>query len=266
MFLRALLRDVEAALRHDPAAQSQLEVLLAYPGVHALALHRVSHLLWGRGFRIAARLSSHYTRFLTGVEIHPGATIAEGVFIDHGMGVVIGETAVIEEGCLIFKGVVLGGTSLERRVRHPHLHRNVVVGSNACVLGAIQVGEGARIGSGSVVIKDVPPGATVVGVPGRIVREKNRAVIDELDHARLPDPVAEIMRSLAHHQEAMAERLARMEEKLKIPVHREGRLGADLRIETDLLSDSTVSPAEEPADEEEDDEQTDPRHRAGSIF
>ncbi len=261
---RALRRNIEAALRHDPAAQSQWEVLLAYPGVHALALHRVSHALWQRGLRLSARLSSHYNRWLTGVEIHPGASIADGVFIDHGMGVVIGETAVIEEGCIIYKGVVLGGTSLERRVRHPHLHRNVVVGSNACVLGAIRVGEGARIGSASVVIKDVPPGATVVGVPGRIVREKNKAVVDELDHAHLPDPVAEIMRSLAHHQEAMADRLALLEEKLKLPVHRESRLGAELPIETDLLSDSTVPSAEE--QEDEDDDLTDPRRRAGSIF
>ncbi|MGQ0503775.1 MAG: serine O-acetyltransferase [Myxococcaceae bacterium] len=255
---RALLRNVEAALRHDPAARSKLEVLLAYPGVHALALHRVSHLLWVRNYRLAARLSSHYTRWLTGVEIHPGATIADGVFIDHGMGVVIGETAVIEEGCIIYKGVVLGGTSLERRVRHPHLHRNVIVGSNACVLGAIHVGEGARIGSASVVIKDVPPGATVVGVPGRIVREKHPAISDELDHAHLPDPVAEIMRSLAHHQEAMADRLARLEEKLKLPVKRETPLEEELAIETDLLNDGP--------DGDGDPNQQDPRRRAGSIF
>ncbi|MFZ5472267.1 MAG: serine O-acetyltransferase [Myxococcota bacterium] len=234
--LRALIQDIEAAIRHDPAARSKLEVLLAYPGVHALALHRVAHALWNRGHPLAARLFSHYNRFTTGVEIHPGARIADGVFIDHGMGVVIGETAVIEEGCIIYKGVVLGGTSLARRTRHPHLHPNVIVGSNACVLGAIHVGEGARIGSSSVVIKDVPPGATVVGVPGRIVREQKRNFADELDHASLPDPVADVMRSFAAQQEALIERLARLEEKLKTP-------GED-------VSDAAA----------------DPHKRAGSIF
>jgi serine O-acetyltransferase len=254
-----LFRDIDAALRHDPAARSKLEVMLAYPGVHALFLHRVAHLLWKRNRRLTARLFSHYTRFLTGVEIHPGAQIGDGVFIDHGMGVVVGETAVIEEGCIIFKGVVLGGTSLERRVRHPHLHRNVVVGSNACVLGAIDVGEGARIGSSSVVIKDVPPGATVVGVPGRIVREKNHRFVDELDHASLPDPVADLMRTLAHHQEAMADRLARLEEKLQLPVRRDPRFTRNL--ERELLGD--VQPTEE---EDEEPSEVDARKRAGSIF
>lgn len=241
--LRALFRDVEAALRHDPAARTQYEILLAYPGVHALVLHRASHGLWSRGFRLSARLLSHYNRFLTGVEIHPGATIAEGVFIDHGMGVVIGETAVVEEGCIIYKGVVLGGTSLEKKVRHPHLHRNVVVGSNACVLGALQVGEGARIGSGSVVIRDVPAGATVVGVPGRIVRDKPRAT-ETLDHAGLPDPVADVMRALAAQQEALLDRLAHLEEKL------------------------SVSPpkARRDAKEADEDSEASARKAAGSIF
>jgi serine O-acetyltransferase len=254
-----LFKDLEAALRHDPAARSKLEVLLAYPGVHALFLHRVAHLLWRRERRLVARLFSHYSRFLTGVEIHPGAQIADGVFIDHGMGVVIGETAVVEEGCIIFKGVVLGGTSLERRLRHPHLHRNVVVGSNACVLGAIDIGEGARIGSSSVVIKDVPPGATVVGVPGRIVREKHHRFVDELDHATLPDPVADLMRTLAQHQEAMADRLARLEEKLKVPVRRDPRFSREL--EEELLGDVESGEEDEkaPAD-------LDARKRAGSIF
>ncbi|MBI3181167.1 MAG: serine O-acetyltransferase [Myxococcales bacterium] len=251
--LRSLLADLEAAVAHDPAARSKLEVLLAYPGLHALTLHRVSHQLWNRGFKLAARLFSHYNRFLTGVEIHPGATIADGVFIDHGMGVVIGETAVLEEGCIIYKGVVLGGTSLERKVRHPHLGRNVIVGSNACVLGAIQVGDGARIGSASVVIKDVPPGATVVGVPGRIVREKRRNFSEELDHASLPDPVADVMRALASQQEALIERLARLEEKLKIPSPHKGSKAGGLG--RDLLSK-----------EDEDSAEQDPRKRAGSIF
>lgn len=244
--VRALWRDVEEALRHDPAARTKLEVLLAYPGVHALFLHRVAHLMWRRGFRLSARLLSHANRFGTGVEIHPGATIADGVFIDHGMGVVIGETAVIDEGCIIYKGVVLGGTTLERRIRHPHLHRNVIVGSNACVLGAIDIGEGARIGSASVVIKDVPAGATVVGVPGRIVTDR-RPVADELDHAALPDPVADLMRELAAQQEMLADRLALLE----------GR----------LMRKKAKNPPAEPASEESEDAiGEDPRKRAGRIF
>jgi serine O-acetyltransferase len=253
--LRSLFRDIDAALRHDPAARSKLEVILAYPGLHALFLHRIAHLLWVRDRKLAARLFSHYSRFVTGVEIHPGATISDGVFIDHGMGVVIGETAVVEEGCIIFQGVVLGGTSFERKVRHPHLHKNVVVGSNACVLGAIEVGEGARIGSSSVVIKDVPPGATVVGVPGRVVREKNHRFVEELDHASLPDPVTDLMRTLAQHQEALADRLARLEEKLSVPVKRDPRFSTK-KLENELLGDV----------EDSDDEPTDPRKRAGTIF
>jgi serine O-acetyltransferase len=252
--LRSLFRDLDAAVRHDPAARSKLEVLLAYPGLHALFLHRIANRMWRADRKLAARVFSHYARFATGVEIHPAATIADGVFIDHGMGVVIGETAVVEEGCIIFQGVVLGGTSLERKVRHPHLHRNVVVGSNACVLGAIDVGEGARIGSSSVVIKDVPPGATVVGVPGRIVREKNHRFVDELDHATLPDPVTDLMRTLAQHQEALADRLARLEEKLQVPARRDPRFSKEL--EDELLGD-----ADEPAEDSGD-----ARKRAGSIF
>ena len=234
--VRALWRDIQAALQHDPAARSQLEVMLAYPGVHALFLHRVAHNLWNRDLRLAARLLSHVNRFGTGVEIHPGAQIADGVFIDHGMGVVIGETAIVEEGCILYKGVVLGGTSLERRIRHPHLGKNVIVGSNACVLGAIKIGDHARIGSGSVVIADVPEGSTVVGVPGRVV--KTKGPIDNLDHASLPDPVQDVLRSLAHQQEMLIERLARLERKYR-----------------------NVDEAEALETREDD-----PRHRAGRIF
>ncbi len=164
--LKTLRADVAAALQNDPAARSTADVLLTYPGLHALLLHRAAHRLWLSGFKLAARGLAHQARFLTGVEIHPAAHIADGVFIDHGMGVVIGETAVIEEGCILSRAWCSVARSLERRVRHPHLKPRVIVGSNACVLGAITVGEGARIGSGSVVISDVPANATVVGVPG----------------------------------------------------------------------------------------------------
>ncbi|MBX5484350.1 MAG: serine O-acetyltransferase [Myxococcaceae bacterium] len=251
--IRALWRDLHAALAHDPAARSRLEVLLAYPGVHALFLHRIAHQLWNRDFKLAARLLSHVNRFGTGVEIHPGARIADGVFIDHGMGVVIGETAVVEEGCIIYKGVVLGGTTLEKRIRHPHLHRNVIVGSNACVLGAISVGEGARIGSASVVIKDVPAGATVVGVPGRIVTDR-RPLTDELDHAALPDPVADVLRSLAAQQETLAERLAALEEQLRS------------RARSQPKGTARHAAKNAVAEGEDEPEEHDARKRAGRIF
>src|SRR5262245_54657067 len=140
----AFRRDVAAALERDPAARSRLEVVLCYPGVHALAFHRLAHRLWGAGWLVTARVVSHVSRFVTGIEIHPGARIGQGVFIDHGMGVVIGETAEVGEGCILYKGVVLGGTSMERTVRHPQLGPHVVVGSNACILGGIEIGEGAR--------------------------------------------------------------------------------------------------------------------------
>ena len=190
-----LRSDLRAAMTQDPAARSALEVALAYPGIHAVWLHRAAHALWTRGFVLTPRLLSHANRFLTGIEIHPGAKLGRGVFIDHGMGVVIGETAEVGEGCVIYKGVVLGGVSQARVRRHPRLGANVVVGSNACVLGAIEIGAGARVGSGSVVIRDVPAGATVVGVPGRIVTSKRE--LAEPAHADLPDPVAEALAELA---------------------------------------------------------------------
>jgi len=207
-------RDVEAVVEHDPAARTRLEVVLTYPGVHALWLHRGAHTLWRHDRKLVARMLSQMNRFVTGIEIHPGAEIGQGVFIDHGMGVVIGETAKVGDGCILYKGVVLGGTSNEHAVRHPQLGKRVVVGSNACILGAIAIGDGARIGSGSVVIRPVPEGATVVGVPGRVVpmRGDRRALFDAtLDHASLPDPVTEMVRSLRDENDRLRERLARLE-------------------------------------------------------
>ena len=147
--LAQMREDIEAVLRNDPAARTPVEVVLTYPGVHALWIHRVSHDLFENDFKLLARVISHANRFLTGIEIHPGANIASGVFIDHGMGVVIGETATIGTGCFIYKGVLLGGTKLDKGTRHPQLGRDVVVGSNACLLGAIEIGDGARVGAGS---------------------------------------------------------------------------------------------------------------------
>lgn len=211
--------DVRAACANDPAARSPLEVALTYPGIHALWSHRVAHDLWDDGEKLAARMVAHAGRFLTGVEIHPGARIGKGVFIDHGMGVVIGETATVGDGCLIYKGVVLGGTSLEHRVRHPQVGSNVVIGSNACVLGNIAIGDGARIGSGSVVVKPVPPGATVVGVPARLVHvgtDRRARFSAALDHANLPDPVSDMIRALAAQNERLRHRVEHLEAKLDV--------------------------------------------------
>jgi serine O-acetyltransferase len=214
-----LREDVAVACQNDPAARSTLEVLLTYPGIHALWGHRIAHSLWNLDLKLPARMLSHANRFLTGVEIHPAARIGHGVFIDHGMGVVIGETATVGPGCLIYKGVVLGGTSLEHRVRHPQLGSNVVIGSNACVLGNIAVGDGARIGSGSVVVKPVPPGATVVGVPGRLVpgaTDRRSRFATALDHANLPDPVSDMLRALAAQNERLRQRIEHLEARLSI--------------------------------------------------
>jgi serine O-acetyltransferase len=167
--LTRLREDIACVFERDPAARSTWEVLTCYPGFHALTLHRFSHWLWGHRLRWLARLFSHFTRFITGIEIHPGATIGKRVFIDHGMGVVIGETAVIKEGCTLYHGVTLGGTSWNKGKRHPTLERGVVIGAGAKVLGPITVGEGAKIGSNAVVVREVPPGATAVGIPARIV-------------------------------------------------------------------------------------------------
>lgn len=191
-------RDIQAAMERDPAARSRLEVLLCYPGVHALAWHRLAHRLWRWGWVVPARLVSHLGRFLTGIEIHPAARIGPGVFIDHGMGVVIGETAELGENVTLYQGVTLGGTSLKREKRHPTLGKNVVVGAGAAILGAITVGEGSRVGGGSVVVKDVPPNSVVVGVPGKVIYRDGKRVIEgiDLEHTDLPDPVARTMDQL----------------------------------------------------------------------
>ncbi len=217
--LKHLITDLDAVLSHDPAARGRLEAALIYPGVHALWSHRLAHGLWRREYRSAARLVAHTARFITGVEIHPGAKIGRGVFIDHGMGVVIGETAHVGEGCVLFQGAVLGGTSMLRGIRHPQLESHVVVGAHACILGGITVGEGARIGSGSVVIREVPKSATVVGVPGRVVpvRGSRQERFDAtLDHASLPDPVAEMLRTLRQENDRLRERLERVERQLDV--------------------------------------------------
>ena len=197
-WLVLLKEDIQTAFREDPAARNTIEVLFCYPGLHAIWAHRISHWLWQKGFKNLSRFLAHFSRFLTGVEIHPGAKIGRRFFIDHGMGVVIGETAQIGNDVLIYQGVVLGGTSRQKHKRHPTIGNNVVIGAGATLLGPIKVSDGARIGAGSVVIKDVPPNATVVGVPGRTVVQKTPRKISgiDLDHNKLPDPVIEVLHRL----------------------------------------------------------------------
>ena len=180
-----LREDVDVAMRRDPAALSRLEVLLTYPGVHALLFHRVAHRIDAAGWPVAARFASHVARMLTGIEIHPRAQIGHEFFIDHGMGVVIGETTIIGDRCHLLQGVTLGGTSTRREKRHPTLEDDVTVGAGAKIIGAVTIGAGARIGAGSVVVSSVPPGATVVGVPGHIIAYTNRS---NETVERLPDP------------------------------------------------------------------------------
>jgi serine O-acetyltransferase len=198
----ALRRDIEVARERDPAARTPAEVLLLYPGLHAVWMHRVAHGLWGRGARFPARLLSQVSRFLTGIEIHPGATIGPGLFIDHGMGIVIGETTEIGEDVTLYQGVTLGGTGKQTGKRHPTVHDGVIVGTGARVLGPVDIGEGAKLGAGAIVIKDVPPNSTVVGNPGRPVVVDGERVDPErihhpdIEHTRLPDPVAEALACL----------------------------------------------------------------------
>ena len=199
-----LRRDVRAALERDPAARSALEVLLCYPGVHALVVHRFAHAIWRRGLTTLARWFSHVGRFLTGIEIHPAARLGPGLFIDHGMGVVIGETAEVGENVTLLQGVTLGGTSLKREKRHPTLGDNVVVGAGAAVLGAITVGDNSRIGAGSVVVRDVPPNSVVVGVPGRVTYKNGRRVMGfDFDQTDLPDPVSKAIEQLVERIRAL---------------------------------------------------------------
>jgi serine O-acetyltransferase len=212
-----VVEDIRSVCRNDPAARTPLEVVLVYPGLHALWLHRAAHALWTRDVELGARALAYANRFVTGIEIHPAARIGRRVFIDHGMGVVIGETASVGDDCLLYKGIVLGGTSLERTVRHPQVGNGVVIGSNACILGAIRVGDHARIGSGSVVVREVPAGATVVGVPARVIVPKHARFDAALDHANLPDPLIDMIRSLAEDNEKLRERVVVLEKKLGVP-------------------------------------------------
>ena len=208
-----LIENIRMIKERDPAAKTLIEILFCYPGLHAIFFHRIAHFFYRLHWFTIARLVSHFSRWVTGIEIHPGATIGRRVFIDHGMGVVIGETSEIGDDCLIYKGVVLGGTTLEKKKRHPTLGNRVVVGSNSTILGAITIGDGARIGSNSVVVKPVPAGATVVGVPGRIVEALPHEIRAELDfeHGNLPDPLSDLMKMLLQLHDRLEDRIKRLE-------------------------------------------------------
>ena len=208
-FLARFKEDINTAFSEDPAARSVIGIVLCYSGMHAIWAHRISHWLWNRKFRIEARLISQVVRFLTGVEIHPGAKIGRRFFIDHGMGVVIGETTEIGDDVLIYQGVVLGGVSRDKVKRHPTIGNKVVIGAGAILLGPINVENGARIGAGSVVIKDVPANATVVGVPGQAIVQRTPKKVSgvDLDHNKLPDPVIEVLHRLEKRIEELEEKI-----------------------------------------------------------
>ncbi len=203
------LADLRAPLERDPAAGGWLDIVLSYPGFHALTAHRAIHALYRTGVPILPRFLSNVSRFITGIEIHPAARIGKGLFIDHGMGVVIGETAEIGDDVTIYQGVTLGGTSLLHGKRHPTLESNVVVGVNSAVLGDITVGRNSRVGAGSVVVKDVPPNSTVVGIPGRVVLQDGKPVqsISSRPHVEMPDPNAQIMAALTLRVEQLERRM-----------------------------------------------------------
>jgi len=207
---KTLREDIQTVFAKDPAARSTLDVIFCYPGLHALWFHRVAHFLWQHRLQFLARLLSHVSRFLTGIEIHPGARIGKRFFIDHGAGVVIGETAEIGDDVLLYQGVVLGGTTLKKGKRHPTIGNNVVMGTGAVALGSIAIGDKVQVGAGSVVVKSVPPGATVVGIPGRITGDHRKPLMD-LEHGNLPDPVAEAIRFVLKEQDKLEERLKNLE-------------------------------------------------------
>lgn len=209
---KTLKEDIQVVFDRDPAARNVWEIIFTYPGFHALFFYRFAHFVWTRGFKGLGRFISNLGRFFTGIEIHPGAKIGRRFFIDHGMGVVIGETTEIADDVTIYQGVTLGGTSLKKEKRHPTVEEYVIIGAGATVLGPVIVGRNSKIGSGSVVVNSVPPNATVVGIPGRVVegegvhRDPHAHIID-LDHHRLPDPVARAIGSLAEYVQKLEKRV-----------------------------------------------------------
>lgn len=234
--LNTLVADFQIIFERDPAARNWLEVLFCYPGLQALVFHRIAHRLHRLKLPFIPRLISHVGRFLTGIEIHPGAAIGKGVFIDHGMGVVIGETAIIGDYTLIYQGVTLGGTGKESGKRHPTLGENVVVGAGAKVLGNIDIGANVRIGAGSVVLRDVPANCTVVGIPGRIVYRAGERV-EPLEHGKLPDSEAQVIRALVDRIESLEQDLQELKQSaLSASPPRVSALSAALHSSVSQLS------------------------------
>jgi serine O-acetyltransferase len=214
--LKEMRQDVRTVLERDPAARSALEVVLCYPGVHAIWAHRVSHALWGAGWTTTARLLSHLSRFLTGIEIHPAAKLGSGLFIDHGMGIVIGETAEVGQNVSLLQGVTLGGTSNKREKRHPTLGDHVMVGAGAKILGGFTIGAGSRVGAGSVVVREVPENSVVVGVPGRVTfRDGARVAGIDLNQTDLPDPLARTLEQMVDRIHALEEEIESLKKALK---------------------------------------------------
>lgn len=205
--LKTLKEDIQAVFDRDPAARSSLEVILTYSGLHAIWFHRLSHWFWKRKWYTFARMISQFARFITGIEIHPGAVIGKNLFIDHGMGVVIGETCEIGDNVTLYQGVTLGGTGKEKGKRHPTIGNNVLIASGAKVLGSMKIGDNSKIGAGSVVLQEVPPNSTVVGIPGRIVAQNGVKVSNDMDQVNLPDPVAEMIRAMQQEIDEMKRKL-----------------------------------------------------------
>ncbi|MFP4978444.1 serine O-acetyltransferase [Paenibacillus sp. CN-4] len=205
--LSQIKSDIQAVLDNDPAARSRFEVIFTYAGLHAIWSHRIAHRLYKRRWFTMARIVSQVSRFMTGIEIHPGAVIGQRLFIDHGMGVVIGETCEIGDDVIIYQGVTLGGTGKEKGKRHPTVGNNVVIGSGAKVLGSFRIGDNSNIGSNAVVLREVPPNCTVVGNPGRVVKRNGERVSDRLDHTKLPDPFVDSLRFLQKEIEELRQKL-----------------------------------------------------------
>ncbi len=206
--------DIRVVFEHDPAARTRLEVVLAYPGLHAIWLHRLAHWMWEHRMKLLARIVSEFSRWLTGIEIHPGAQIGRRLFIDHGMGVVVGETAEIGDDVLIYQGVTLGGTSLKKEKRHPTIEDHVMISAGAAVIGPVRIGRGSRIGAGAVVVSSAPPYSTIVGIPGKVIEgESARHDIAELEHGKLPDPVARAINGLVEKLNRISVRIEEVEER-----------------------------------------------------
>ncbi|MGA8763632.1 MAG: serine O-acetyltransferase [Candidatus Sulfotelmatobacter sp.] len=233
-FFKSVREDVAAVFESDPAARSYAEVLLCYPGLHAVWLHHISHWLWGHGLRFAARFNSQVARLFTGIEIHPGAEIGRRLFIDHGMGTVIGETAVVGDDVTLYQGVTLGGTGKEKGKRHPTVGNKVSIGSGAKLLGNITIGDNCRVGAGSVVLRNVPANSTIVGVPGHIVlRDGKRVVIT--DPKDISDPLSDVIIRLATEVQELREKFQR---------HTHEALGAEPTLSSDEEEPARIAPAD----------------------